>query len=274
MLDVVQLGELAAVVGRDVLLELLEGLPAEVAAVHQEQDAAGVGELDQAVDRRDGRERLAAAGGHLDQGAGAVVGERVLQVADRPRSWAGQRPLRRQIGRHRSRRRACGAGGLSGNSAAQPGGQRLGPVEVEDAAAARLGVEPVGEAGLHAGALVQERQRAAVGREGVREARRCTWRPAISTPVRVVPAFFASIDPGGLAVDVEQVVGEAVARLEGELADRDPTGRVQVRLVSVLDGPAGLLKGGVDRLAGGVFGLRHGIQARHPASTIDPVCLT
>ncbi len=52
VLDVVQLGELAAVVGRDELLELLERLPAEVGAVDQEQDALGAGELDQAVDRR------------------------------------------------------------------------------------------------------------------------------------------------------------------------------------------------------------------------------
>ena len=36
--------------GRDVLLELLERLVAEVAAVDQEEDAPGAGELDEAVD--------------------------------------------------------------------------------------------------------------------------------------------------------------------------------------------------------------------------------
>ena len=76
MLDVVELGELAAVVGRDELLELLERLPAEVGAVDQEQDPPRVGELDQPVDRRDGREGLARAGRHLDQGPGPVGGER------------------------------------------------------------------------------------------------------------------------------------------------------------------------------------------------------
>ena len=50
MLDVVELGELAPVVGRDVLLELVEGLPAEVAAVDEEEHPPGPGELDQAVD--------------------------------------------------------------------------------------------------------------------------------------------------------------------------------------------------------------------------------
>ena len=73
VLDVVQLGELAAVVGRDVLLELLERLPAQVGAVDQEEDALRLAELDQPVDGGDGGEGLAAAGRHLDQGARPVL---------------------------------------------------------------------------------------------------------------------------------------------------------------------------------------------------------
>ena len=49
-LDDVFLGELEVVVGRGVLLELLERLVAEVAAVDQEQHAPRAGEFDQAVD--------------------------------------------------------------------------------------------------------------------------------------------------------------------------------------------------------------------------------
>ena len=82
VLDVVQLGELAAVVGRDELLELLQRLVAEVGAVDEEEDAARAGELDQPVDEVDGGEGLAAAGGHLDQARGVVGGERLLEVAD------------------------------------------------------------------------------------------------------------------------------------------------------------------------------------------------
>ena len=41
MLDVVKLGEDAAIVGGAECLELLERLAAEVAAIHEEQDAAG-----------------------------------------------------------------------------------------------------------------------------------------------------------------------------------------------------------------------------------------
>src|SRR6266699_3769481 len=49
VLDVVKFGELAAVVGRDELLEFFQGLIAEVTAVDEEQDAARAGELDEAV---------------------------------------------------------------------------------------------------------------------------------------------------------------------------------------------------------------------------------
>ncbi len=75
VLDDVFLAELEVVVGRVVLVEFLLGLPAEVAAIDQKQHAPGAGELDQSVDEADGGEGLAAAGGHLDQGAGLVGGE-------------------------------------------------------------------------------------------------------------------------------------------------------------------------------------------------------
>src|SRR5438477_11079536 len=82
VLDVVKLGELAAVVGRDELLEFFQGLVAEIAAVDEEQDAARAGELDKAVNEVDGGVGLAAAGGHLDEGAAFVGSESFLEVAD------------------------------------------------------------------------------------------------------------------------------------------------------------------------------------------------
>src|SRR5437667_8073247 len=82
VLDVVKLGELAAVVGRDELLEFFQGLVAEVAAVDEEEDAARAGELDEAINEVDGGVGLAAAGGHLDEGAAFVGGERFLEVAN------------------------------------------------------------------------------------------------------------------------------------------------------------------------------------------------
>ncbi len=82
VLDVVKLGEFAAVVGRDELLEFFQGLVAEVAAVDEEENAARAGELDEAVNEVDGGVGLAAAGGHVDEGTAFVGGEGFLEVAD------------------------------------------------------------------------------------------------------------------------------------------------------------------------------------------------
>jgi len=75
-------GELEVVVGRDVLLEFLERLVAEVAAVYKEEHAARACELDKAVDEVDGREGLAAARGHLDQGAWTILRQRLFEIVD------------------------------------------------------------------------------------------------------------------------------------------------------------------------------------------------
>src|SRR5205823_9745425 len=52
------------------------------AAVDEEEDASRAGELDEAVNEVDGGVGLAAAGGHLDDGAAFVGGEGALEVAD------------------------------------------------------------------------------------------------------------------------------------------------------------------------------------------------
>jgi hypothetical protein len=80
--DGVEFGELAVVVGGHVGEELLLGLLAEVAGVHEEEHAADAGVLEQAVDRRDGGEGLARAGGHLDEGAGLGGLEGSVEVGD------------------------------------------------------------------------------------------------------------------------------------------------------------------------------------------------
>ena len=79
VLDVVELGELAAGVGRDELLELGHGLAAEIGAVHQEEDALGAGVLDEPVGEGAGGEGLARAGGHLDERARMGGGEGLLR---------------------------------------------------------------------------------------------------------------------------------------------------------------------------------------------------
>jgi hypothetical protein len=58
------------------------GLFAEVAGIDQKQDALGAAELEQAIDRGDGGEGFARAGGHVHQGAGLVQRKRLLQPGD------------------------------------------------------------------------------------------------------------------------------------------------------------------------------------------------
>jgi hypothetical protein len=81
-LHVVELGELAAIVGRRVGHEFLMGLLAEVAGIDQKQDALGAAELEQAIDRGDGGKGFARAGGHVHQGAGFVQRQRLFQPGD------------------------------------------------------------------------------------------------------------------------------------------------------------------------------------------------
>ena len=84
-LDGVERRELARIVGRLEVGELVLGLLAEIAAIHEEEDALGFGELEQAIGDIDGGEGLARAGRHLDQGARIGPGERLFEVADRLR---------------------------------------------------------------------------------------------------------------------------------------------------------------------------------------------
>ncbi|MEA3208754.1 MAG: hypothetical protein QOE70_1811 [Chthoniobacter sp.] len=82
MLDDVFLGELVVVGRGDELLEFLEGLPTQIAAVHEEEDALCPGVFHEAIDEIDGGVGLARAGGHLDERTGATGGEGFLEVRD------------------------------------------------------------------------------------------------------------------------------------------------------------------------------------------------
>src|SRR5205809_1367029 len=124
VLDVVKLGELAAVVGRDELLEFFQGLVAEVAAVDE------AGELDEAVNEVDGGVGLAAAGGHLDEGAAFVGGEGFFEITD---GFDLRGP---EIGlRHLIRSQKIGEAGVKLVLRLQPLEQRLRFVEREDTSA-------------------------------------------------------------------------------------------------------------------------------------------
>ena len=139
VLDGVFLGELVVVVRADVLLELVEGLLAQVVAVHQEQNPLGLAELDEPIAGRAGGEGLARARGHLDHGPRAIVGQRLFQVADRldldvPEAVGDQFRHLPQIGPELAIERG------------QPD-QFFRSMEGEDLSAAGIGIEKVGETG-------------------------------------------------------------------------------------------------------------------------------
>ena len=194
VLDVVLGGELPLGLLDRELVEFELGLLAQVRPVDQEQDPLGVRVLDQPVAQVRGGERLPGAGRHLDQRPGTVLGQRLLQVADRlgllaPQPALIQRRHGLQPGAERRQVRILG-------DLPQPLGQRLGPVEGEHAAAAGIRVIPVGEPGLGSGGLVDERQRVDRGLHPVREP--STYLPDwCSTSTRVVPSGLASITPAG-----------------------------------------------------------------------------
>lgn len=128
-------------------------------------------------------------------------------------------------------------------------------MEGEGVASARLWVEAVGEVGLDTGGFVEERQRAAPGGQAVRQAggvsRRLTFYSGQGGA-----GLFGFDDACGLAVDVEQVVGETVARVQGEFTQGDAATGMDVRLVDIEDLPAGQRQQLVDLLPRLLFWLR------------------
>ena len=82
VLDDVFLGELVIIDRRNELLEFLERLPAEIAAIHQKQDAARAGVFHEAIDEIDGGKGLARAGGHLNERAQQARGQGFFQTGD------------------------------------------------------------------------------------------------------------------------------------------------------------------------------------------------
>ena len=174
MLDDVFLGELVAIRRRDELLEFLERLPAEIAAIHEKEDALRAGVFHEAVNEIDGGVGLARAGGHLDERARPAGGEGFLQVRDRL-DLRGPEPPRRAAEETR------GAAARAASPAA-PRRAASRAMEREDAAAARIGIEAAGEEGLRARALVAEGERPFPRGHARAGCQRRTWPTAPPPP--------------------------------------------------------------------------------------------
>ena len=234
-LDVVDLGELAPIAGNAELLELIEGLAAESAAVHQEENAPGASEGDQAVDEVAGGEGLSAAHGHVDEGAGVVAGEGLFEVRNDavlmiPKALARDgRHDAQPVAQATARRLEIGF---------EPTGERFGAVETEDGTAARVGFQEVGEARLDASGLITERERAA--RRG----------EIPGKPDAVFGGLDFDADQGDagllrfhdadcVSIDVQEVIGEAVPWSELEFSNGYAAAGFNVDVVAILDQPTG-----------------------------------
>ena len=221
-LDVVQLGELASFVRGGEPLELAQGLPSQVATVHEEQHSPRSGVLDQAVCLVAGHEGLAASGGHLHQRPRPPCRQGLLQVPDGPLL---HRPQARRVQRRHGLQSLaqvvsrqvvtplfsypmCATTGGFGD--ADPLGECLGRMECKDQTASRLRVKPVGELRLYACALVQERERPLVVGKVVGQAGAVLL--GLDFHAGQGRTFGLGLDDARrLLVDVEQVVGGAVA---------------------------------------------------------------
>ena len=125
-------------------------------------------------------------------------------------------------------------------------------MESEDAAAAWFRIEQVGEPSFRPGGLVQEGQRLAVRRQRVRQSVAVLARLGLHAGECVTGRLGLDY-PSRLLVDIQQVIGGAVAGYQPELAHRHTSGRRQVERVDILHGPSGLLEQGVNLYSGALL---------------------
>ena len=83
MLNVVKLGELPAVVGRNELLKFFQRLVAEISSIDEKENASRAGEFNQPINQIGSGVCLAAASRHLHKRAALVFGKRFFKIVDR-----------------------------------------------------------------------------------------------------------------------------------------------------------------------------------------------
>ncbi len=151
MLDVEEFGKETPIVRRAVLLKFAEGFASEIVAVYEKEDATSVGKLDEAIDGTDGGKGLAAACCHLNEGAGAVLGQGNFQILDRFDLANAQIGFieRRQIAQALA----------DGILLLEPVGERFGTMKGKNGTLARVGVAQVGELRFGTGAFVAKGKR-------------------------------------------------------------------------------------------------------------------
>lgn len=228
--DVVVLGEFAAIVGDDELFKFILGIGGEVATVDQEQDAFDLGELGQAIDLRDGGVGFAGAGGHLQQGAGFGGLEGLFDAVNGV-DLAGPQVFGIQC-------RELLHSGAQGLPLLQPGLEGFRFVEMEDVAGTGMWIALVPEPDLVVGGLEQERQGLAIGHPALDVfalGGGITGRLFGNTAQ--LSALALGLDnAAGTAIDEQHVIRRAGVGVH--FTDGDPQRLIEVELLPVLNGPA------------------------------------
>lgn len=243
--DVVVLGELAAIVGDDELFELVLGVGGQVAAIDQEERAFDFGEFGQAVDLGDGGVGFAGSGRHLEESAGFRFDQAAFDALDRVDLTATQ-VVRVQVGQLLQ-------AVTQGFGFHQPDFKRFWAVEVKDSAGTRVRVALVAELDFVVGRFIDERQRLAWGRPGLHElGMGCVAVGLFGDQAERCAFAFGFDDAACFALDEEHIVGGSGPGVHFAHGDAVCVGLAgaEIEAGSVLKGPAGGLQLSVDFRAG------------------------
>ena len=206
MLHIIQFGKLAPIVRRHVLLELIERLPCQIRAIHQEEHPFRSPELDQTIDTAHRRIGLAAARRHLNQGPWPVLSQRTFQVGNRLYLTIAQ--SRRWQGRHMAQASPQCIILLIGHlfrGLIQPRRQRFRSMEGKGRAAARHRVKVAGETRLDTCGFIGERERETCSRQTTRQA--CTvFLALLLDACQRLPNFLGFNSPYRFTIDKKEVV--------------------------------------------------------------------
>ena len=213
--------------------EFVLRLSAEIGAIDEEQHTTCAGVLDEPVDGGDRHDRLARAGGHLNEGTRMVGLERLFEVLygadlvgveevplDRRKGLKARAEGGRigRIGGVRTLWRIPVVGPFWQLLGLDPLAKGLGSMELEDLTRAGMRIEVVPEDRLRAGADVAERERCDRRMEIVGEARGVLVGLNLDA-TDGIPFRFGFERANGHPVDEDHVVGVAFAADQRELAD-------------------------------------------------------
>ena len=173
------------------------------------------------------------------------------------RVWTAQRRVSSRAGSSFSRAR--NDSGCPNHSVKVSGRGKLKTWRLRGAGSNPL-VKSVGEVGYRAVGLEKERQGDMINREILGNAL------GVFRGLRLYPGqcpFRLGFDcPGNPAVDVENIVGSAEARLHRKLAHGDAGAGGELELMAALDQPAGRFEVGVDIAARVLFGITGHVLAQ------------